>query len=140
MQLCRRRLSPGELDHELLWLSVSLASLASAATWLALGLPWPHCLFRDLTGVPCVTCGATRSAVQFFHGHLLSALRWNPLVLAALCGLSIFNAYAVVVLITRAPRLRMVRFSFAEKNLARAIIVSLLALNWIYLLSHWRNF
>lgn len=140
MQLSRRRLAPGEIDHELVWLSVSLSSLAVAATWFAVGLPWPRCLFHDLTGFPCITCGATRSAVQFFHGHFLSALRWNPLVFAALCGSSVFNAYAFIVLVTPTPRLRIARFSSVEKNVVRMVIVVLLALNWGYLLAHWRNF
>jgi hypothetical protein len=97
MQLVRRRLVPPELDHELIWLTVSFGSLAFAAIWLAFGLPWPRCAFHDVTGLPCVTCGMTRSAIQFFHGNFLPALRWNPLVFVALCGLSIFDAYAFVV-------------------------------------------
>src|SRR5216684_7871602 len=113
MQLCRRQLAFGETYHELVWLSVSFVSLAVAATWFAVGLPWPRCLFHDLTGFPCITCGATRSAVQFFHGHFLSALRWNPLVFAALCGLSIFDAYAFAVVIARVPRLRFSQLSAA---------------------------
>jgi hypothetical protein len=140
MQLSWRSVAPGEIDHELLWLCVSMASLGTAGSWLALGLPWPHCLFHDLTGRPCVTCGMTRSAIQFFHGHLVAALQWNPLVFFALCALSIFNAYSGFVLITGAPRLRFGPFSSAEKMFARATIMIALGLNWIYLLLHWRNF
>jgi hypothetical protein len=140
MQVLRRPLAPGETDYELIWLSVSVASLGLAATWFALGLPWPHCLFHDLTGRPCMTCGMTRSAIQFFHGHFLAAIQWNPLVFAALCGLSIFNAYALIVLVTRAPRLRLGLFSRCEKISIRVSLVALLALNWIYLLLHWRDF
>jgi hypothetical protein len=39
MRLRVRRLSPGEIDHELIWLSVSLASLGSrglADNWFAM--------------------------------------------------------------------------------------------------------
>jgi hypothetical protein len=140
MQLCRRRLAPGETDHELVWLSVSIASLGAAAAWLALRLPWPQCLFHALSGLPCVTCGSTRSAIAFFHGQFFSAWKWNPLALGFLCALSSFNIYAFIVLTTRAPRLRIVNFSRAEKTVARFLIIALLALNWIYLLSHWRNF
>ena len=139
MQVLRRPLAPGEIDHELIWLSVSVASLGVATTWFAFGLPWPHCLFHDLTGRPCMTCGMTRSAIQFFHGHFLGAIQWNPLVFAALCGLSIFNAYAFIVLVTRAPRLRIALWTRAQKKYARIIVITALALNWVYLLLHWRQ-
>src|SRR6266487_4309183 len=79
MQIVRRPLAPGETNHELLWLSVSSGGLALAATWLALRLPWPICLFHALTDRPCLTCGATRSAVAFFHAHFLTAFQCNPL-------------------------------------------------------------
>src|SRR6266699_3615447 len=91
---CRHRLAPHEIDHELLWLSISLGSLGVAVLWFALGLPWPRCVFHELTGLPCVTCGMTRSAIQFFHGHFVAALRWNPLVFAFLCGVTAFDLYA----------------------------------------------
>jgi hypothetical protein len=140
MQLVRRHLVPPELDHELIWLTVSFGSLAFAAIWLAFGLPWPRCAFHDVTGLPCVTCGMTRSAIQFFHGNFLSALRWNPLVFVALCGLSIFDAYAFVVLVARVPRLRLAKFSSAGKFFVRALVITSLGANWGYLLLHWRNF
>jgi hypothetical protein len=140
MQVLRRPLAPGETDHELIWLTVSVASIGLAATWFALGLPWPRCVFHELTGLPCMTCGMTRSAIQFFHGDFLTASRWNPLVFAALCGLSIFNAYAFIVLATRAPRLRIALWTRGEKKYARIIVITALALNWVYLLSHWRQF
>jgi ABC-type sugar transport system permease subunit len=140
MQITRRRLVPGEIDHELIWLTVSIGSLAVAAAWLGVGLPWPQCAFHNLTGFPCLTCGMTRSTIQFFHGHFLAALRWNPLVFAVLCGLSLFDGYAFAVLITRAPRLRIAHFNFTEKNIIRAAVIILVALNWIYLLVHWRAY
>jgi hypothetical protein len=140
MPIARRPLRLGELDYELIWLTVSLTSLAVAAAWLASGLPWPHCVFLSLTGHPCITCGATRSAIAFFHGNFLSALRWNPLVFAALCGLSVFNAYAFAVLIMRTPRLRLTDLTRGEKEFVRFGAISLLVMNWVYLLAYWRNF
>ena len=135
MQLTRRPLAPNELDHELIWLSVSLGSLAFAASWFALRLPWPHCFFLAVTGHPCITCGATRSAIAFFHLDFWSAWKWNPLIFLFLSGLSIFDAYAFVVLVIRAPRVRIVQLSRTEKILVRFVTVILLLSNWIYLLS-----
>lgn len=140
MQLHVRRLAPGELDHELIWLSASVLSLACAAIWLTLGLPWPHCAFHDLTNLPCVTCGMTRCAIQFFQGHFLTALQWNPFVFVVLCGVSAFDVYALATLIARAPRLRIHLSTHRAKAFLRVSVISALALNWIYLLLHWRNF
>jgi Protein of unknown function (DUF2752) len=140
MQLTRHHLKPTELDHELIWLVISLSSLGLTVSWWALGLPWPRCVFHDLTGLPCLTCGMTRSAIQFFHGHFVAAFKWNPLVFAGLCGLSVFNTYALAVLVTRAPRVRIVGFTSAEKFHARTALLAMLALNWIYVLVRWRNF
>jgi hypothetical protein len=140
MQFSVRRLAPGELDHELIWLSASVLSLGLAAVWLALGLPWPHCVFHAVTKLPCVTCGMTRCGIQFFHGHFVAALKWNPLVFTALCGVIVFDLYALVTLATRAPRLRIYLSTHQAKTFLRISIISALAVNWIYLLLHWRNY
>jgi Protein of unknown function (DUF2752) len=136
MCVVRRPLAPGENDYELIWLCVTLASLALAATWFAVGLPWPHCAFLALTGHPCITCGATRCAIAFFHANLFTAWKWNPLVFITLCAVSIFDAYAFVVLVTCARRLRLTNFSVAEKKVLRVAALIGLVANWIYLLSH----
>jgi uncharacterized protein DUF2752 len=140
VHLTRRHLRQGELDHELVWLGISLASLAMGAVWFGLGLAWPHCAFHDLTGLPCLTCGATRAAVEFFHGHFLHALTWNPLAFSALCAVSIFDIYAALVLVARWPRIRIAELTRNEKSLVRGMVVTALMFNWCYLLDHWRNF
>ena len=140
MQVSFRRRDRNATDHELLWLCVSLASLAVAAAWFAMGLPWPRCVFHELTGLPCATCGATRSAIQFFHGHFLAAWGWNPLIFVFLCGVTVFHLYAFTVVATHVPRLRIAFRTDAEKTYVRIIVITAFALNWIYLLSHWRDY
>ena len=140
MQFYRHQLRPAETDHELIWFGVSLGSLAFATAWFALGLPWPRCAFHDLTGLPCATCGMTRCAIQFFHGHFLAALQWNPLVFTTLCGVFAFDIYAFAALTMRAPRWRICFSTTRAKTFARVSAVLALVLNWIYLLLHWRNF
>jgi hypothetical protein len=140
MEVCRRRIRAGELDHESLWLGVSLGGLVTAALWLRLGLPWPQCTFLRLTGHPCLTCGATRAAIEFFHGHFLAALRWNPLAFVFFCGVAAFDIYATIVLLTGAPRLRVALPTAVERRWIRMLIAAMLALNWIYLLSNSARF
>jgi hypothetical protein len=136
MRLSWKRLAPAETDHELLWLSVSAAGLAASALWFGLRLPWPGCAFHDLTGLPCVTCGATRSTVQFLHGHFHAALLFNPLVFASLCAIALFDVYAFAVLVVRAPRLRLADWKQTETKAVRLLVIVLLSLNWAYLLAH----
>jgi Protein of unknown function (DUF2752) len=102
--------------------------------WLSVRLPTPRCAFRAVTGLPCLTCGATRSAWQFLHGHFLASIRFNPLAFVAYCGIAIFDLYALAVLIARAPRLRLNNFTRAEKLAVRILIVVLLSGNWVYLI------
>ena len=42
------------------------------------------CLFRNLFGVECLTCGVTRGVSSFFHGAFLDAWEYNPLTYAVL--------------------------------------------------------
>lgn len=139
MQVVARRLERKEVDYELVWLSASLVSLGIAVAWFTLGLPWPLCVFHQLTGLPCLTCGMTRCGIEFFHGHFFAALKWNPLVFAFLWGVIAFDLYALAAIALRRPRLRIL-FRQAEKKYARGVLVAVLALNWFYLVSHWRDF
>jgi len=136
MQVCGHHVRGAELDFELLWLTISLGAVLAAGIWLAAGLPWPHCLFLTITGHPCVTCGATRSAIQFLHGHFYEAWRWNPLMFAFFCWVALFDAYAILVLATGAARLRVSSVTSREKNFIRLLVVSMLVLNWAYLLAN----
>lgn len=140
MRLIVRRLGPGELNHELIWLFVSIGSLVGAAVWLSLRLPWPICLFHELTGLPCLTCGATRSTIAFLHGNFAAAWSWNPIAFVALCSVALFDLYALLVLTARTQRLRIVFSSERAKQLTRFFVIAALALNWIYLLSHYQAF
>jgi len=140
VQITARPLAPGEIDCELLTLTVSLGSLGLAVAWFALHLPWPICVFHALTGHPCATCGATRSAIAFFHADFLTAWKWNPLAFIAYCGLTAFNIYAFVVLVTGTKRLRVFNVTDSEKRFIRIALFSLIAVNWTYLLVHTSNF
>ncbi|MDQ6654674.1 MAG: DUF2752 domain-containing protein [Verrucomicrobiota bacterium] len=134
MRVSLRHLAPGELDHELIWLSVSVASAAAISSWLALHLPWPACVFRALTGLPCVTCGATRASYALLHGHASIAWRLNPLATLALGAVAVFDLYAAAVLLARLPRVRIGFRSLADRRAVCALLFAAALLNWAYLL------
>jgi hypothetical protein len=140
MRLVWRRIPPGEFNHELVWLAVSVAAAVTGALWLRLGFPWPQCPFLAVTGFPCLTCGATRAAIAFGRGDFLAAFSWNPLAFLAFCGVIAFDLYAIVVLAGGFARLKLVDWTVVEKRMARIAIVSLILLNWIYLLAQRARF
>lgn len=136
MRLVWHRISPADFNHELVWLTISVAALAAGLIWLGLGLRGLGCPFLAVTGYPCLTCGATRCAIALLHGNFSVAWSWNPLAFVALCGVALFDLYALVVLLMRIPRLRVIDWTRAERNAVRISVVALIAVNWIYLLVH----
>ena len=63
------------------------------------GLP---CTFKFLTGYDCPGCGSQRALHALLHGHLLQALRFNPLVFFAVPA-------AIMYIIVETNRRRMPR-------------------------------
>ncbi len=135
MRAYRHQIATQEIDYELVWLLVSLGAFLGLALWFAGRFPTPQCVFHALTGLPCVTCGATRSAFQFLHGHYSASLFFNPLAFLGYCSVLAYDVYALIILATRAPRLRIVNISRSEKHLARGTVIILLAGNWLYLIT-----
>jgi len=90
-----------------------------------------HCPLRDMTGVPCPTCGGTHAAVALAHGGWTEALVANPLVAV---GLVVFGIWLLAgVLATIAPGLRRdLVLTSREKKTARILAVSLFLSAWIW--------
>jgi ABC-type Co2+ transport system permease subunit len=136
MSVRLRRLAPGELDHEMIWLCVTVSAALFTLLWLRFGLPWPRCTFHAVVGLPCLTCGSTRAALAVAHGEIAQAWHHNPLATLALGALTVFDAYAFVVLVSRAPRLRVGFSSAASRRASLALLLCAALLNWLYLIRH----
>lgn len=134
MTLAWRPLRPLELDHEALWLTVGGASLCLLGLALATpGIQLPLCTFKFLTGLPCPTCGLTRTVIALSRGDMGRALFMNPLAaVACLAGLA-YLVYAAAVIAFRLPRLRP-RVTPLDGRILRAAAVSLVAFNWLWLI------
>lgn len=65
------------------WLAYSGMSVSSS---------FNPCIFRHVTGIPCPSCGSTRSVLSLINGNILGAIQWNPLgiVLAGILTVSPF--------------------------------------------------
>jgi hypothetical protein len=140
MRVAWRRMPAAGFDHELVWLGLSLASLAGGLAWRSIGLGWPQCPFLAMTGWPCMTCGVTRATIAFLQGNFFETLSWNPLAALALCGVVAFDLYAVVVLLSGRSRLRIVDWTKSEATAAWIGVSAVILVNWIYLLAHRARF
>ena len=45
---------------------------------------YPPCFFHQTTGLLCAGCGGVRALHQLLHGHLITAFRFNPLLVVSL--------------------------------------------------------
>jgi Protein of unknown function (DUF2752) len=133
-----RRLEPLEIDHEALWLLVGGASLCLLGVALATpGIQLPRCAFKTVTGLPCPTCGVTRTVIALSRGDLDRAMFLNPLAAIA-CGFGlIYLLYAAGVLALRLPRFRPTVSATGARRVRIAAITAI-AVNWIWLIATGR--
>ncbi len=126
---------PG-VDHELIWGALGLLVLGIARLVPPALTNWYKCPFNSATGVPCLTCGMTRSFRFTVHGEWVEAFSLNPLgsVLCILTGLYVL--YALVLVVFRLPRPRFRLESRIARWSFRLGLPLILLVNWIYLFCH----
>lgn len=116
----------------LIWGAVALAAavLAHLATPLAPLLP--GCLFRELTGLPCPTCGTAHAVVALARMDLPRAIAFNPLATLGALVFLLGGAAAAVASLAGRP-LSEPRLSGGAPRAAALLAV---AANWAWLLFH----
>lgn len=98
-----------------------------------------HCPMRDMTGIPCPTCGGTHAAVALARGEVVSAFAVNPLVTALALGLYVWGVWAVAA--TLWPRLRReLLLGPREKKAARILAASSMILAWAWIIKKYGSF
>lgn len=124
---------PGDIEFGIIYGSLAVVALFAARFLPVLNLA-PACSFRALTGLPCPTCGSTRSLVQFAEGNLLSAFAMNPLAFSAFLLAILWLVYGTITLLFDLPRITL---SLAETEKKRFHIFCILAFiaDWAYLLT-----
>jgi Protein of unknown function (DUF2752) len=99
-------------------------------------LPLSFCMFKQLTGLPCPTCGTTRVFGRFFALDLSGAFTMNPLATLAALGLIAWGAADFFAML----RGRSLAFSASPRLAAalRAGLVVAVVVNWAYLVAAGR--
>ena len=122
------------LDHELLWGAIGIVlALAALLTPLAL-LPY-RCPFKALTGIPCPTCGMTRSLIAARQLDFASAFRMNPLAAVVAVGFGLFVVYAWIAILFRTRRIRPEVTRSWEPTVIRMGVVAVFLANWLFLIA-----
>ena len=133
IRLVRRPLIPGEFDAERWIPAVVVAASIVAWTFFYFGLTTPACLFRKITGVPCLACGGTRCVRSLASFDLLSAFAFSPIVTLLALSVCAWAAWAVVARLRSDPlRVRLVTDDAGRRHLRWLAGLALLA-HWVWL-------
>jgi hypothetical protein len=99
-------------------------------------LPVSLCVFKVLTGWPCVSCGSTRVLARLFHLDLAGAVALNPLAALGVAA-AVAWGLADVVLLARGRALTVEASPAAGRVLRWGALAAVL-LNWGYLVAAGR--
>ena len=97
------------------------------------------CPFALTTGKPCLVCGGTRATLSLIQGDVVSALRFNAVVVllwvvaAAHLGWSVVASRGLAVL----PRYGRLWARVTGGGRPTAAVVALFALWWVWNVGRW---
>jgi Protein of unknown function (DUF2752) len=93
------------------------------------------CLFKKVAGVPCPSCGSTRSVISLMQGDIVQAVLWNPMGLILLVSMALIPLWIAYDLFNKKRTLfityRKAELFFSRKRYAIPVLVLLLA-NWMW--------
>lgn len=93
------------------------------------------CLFKQFTGLPCPSCGSTRSILQIVNGNFLEALSLNPLGYVLLLLLVMLPLWIGVDVITKKASLYASYLNsegFIKQKFIAIPLIFIVTLNWIW--------
>ena len=131
MRVAFQKRIPGKIEFGIIYGGIALLVLAAA--WLppVVALA-PDCVFRGLTGIPCPTCGSTRSVIHLSHGDMRAAFFMNPIAALFMIAAVLHFFYSSITFLFGLPRI-ILTLSDKEKNIVRTVVVMLLLAQWGYL-------
>jgi hypothetical protein len=131
MRLFLEKKASNQIEFGVIYGVIALLMLG-AAWWPPLLSLAPGCVFQGLTGVPCPTCGSTRSLVHLSHGDIVSAFSMNPLVTLAMIAAVVYFLFSLIILAFDLPRITCI-LTDKEKSVMRAAVLIILLAQWAYL-------
>jgi Protein of unknown function (DUF2752) len=94
------------------------------------------CLFKEITGLPCPSCGTTRSLVLLMHGEFRESLMMNPFGMLLAVALIVIPLWVVADTLSNSESfyrryVQMEQLLMHNKLLAVCAVV-IVALNWVW--------
>lgn len=93
------------------------------------------CIFKEVTNIPCPSCGTTRSIVSLLHGDFVNTLFWNPLGIIVLLIMIISPIWIIFDLIIKQNTFHKFyrHFETVLRQKKYAIpLIGLIISNWIW--------
>lgn len=123
--------------------AILAAACAAGYTWLLLTYyrnvsnesDFGVCLFKRVTGIPCPSCGSTRSVISLIKGDFADALLWNPFGILIMIILIVFPFWIGYDLAFRKKSLYNFYFQseqFIRRKWIAVAAIFLVLLNWIW--------
>ncbi|HYA85860.1 MAG TPA: DUF2752 domain-containing protein [Nitrospirota bacterium] len=133
MQVTFSKRSTGQIEFGIIYGSMACLVIGAARVLPILSIA-PSCVFKNITGIPCPTCGTTRSVVYLAQGKIATAYAMNPLAATVLIAAVLYFFYSVITLIFNLPRLGFI-LNHREKIAVQTTAIMLLLVQWAYLIS-----
>jgi hypothetical protein len=93
------------------------------------------CLFKRITGIPCPSCGSTRSVLSILNGDFVAALFWNPFGLIIMSILILAPLWILYDIVLHKDSLLKIYISseiFLRRKWIAIPMILLVILNWIW--------
>lgn len=130
----RLRFRPARREERqlaMLWGAAAVSSVVLRPVWIAIAPHLRPCAFRKLSGIPCPSCGMTRTAHALLEGDFCAAVAVNPLAAFAAAAFIIGGGLALIWVLVRGP------VPNSKPSWSRrwtAAVVGVVLINWIYLI------
>ena len=132
--MLRSRIRPATRDERqlaILWGAAAISSVVLRPVWIAIAPYLGSCTFRNLTGIPCPSCGTTRTALALLDFDIGSALTVNPLATIVAVAFIIGGGLALIWVLVRGP-VPTLKLSWSRRF--TGAVVGIVLINCIYLI------
>lgn len=93
------------------------------------------CVFKDLTGYPCPSCGTTRAIHLFLKGSILASFLMNPFGILVAAIMIVIPIWILYDLVTKKETF-LINYKKTEHIINRKwiafLLIVLVVLNWIW--------